>query len=99
MRAQMEKVNGDGTNNVVEACQTGRKPKMVYKSSAAAVGASFVRAPMKENSAYNSGHLNLGYFETKKEAEDLARSNPRRGRIESVILNPSTIYGPGDAKK
>jgi dihydroflavonol-4-reductase len=99
MRRAMDEVNVKGTQNVVEACQTGRKPKLVYMSSVVAVGASFTPNALNENSPYNIHHLNLGYFETKKEAEDFVKSQTRRGRIESVILNPSTIYGAGDAKK
>ncbi len=99
MRKQMEDVNVRGTQNVIDACQTGPKPKLVYMSSVVAVGASFSPTPLNESSPYTIAGLNLGYFETKKEAEDLVRSNTRRGRIEAVILNPSTIYGAGDAKK
>jgi dihydroflavonol-4-reductase len=99
MRRAMDEVNVKGTQNVVEACQTGRKPKLVYMSSVVAIGASFTPTALNESSPYNVHHLNLGYFETKKEAEDFVKSQTRRGRIESVILNPSTIYGAGDAKK
>lgn len=99
MRLQMEEVNVRGTQHVIDACQTGRKPKLVYMSSVVAVGASYSPTPLNETSPYTIANLNLGYFETKKEAEDLVRTNTRRGRIDSVILNPSTIYGAGDAKK
>lgn len=99
MRQAMDEVNVRGTENVVEACQTGRKPKLVYMSSVVAVGASYTPTTMNEASPYNIKKLNLGYFETKREAEEFVKTNTRRGRIESVILNPSTIYGAGDAKK
>lgn len=99
MRQVMDEVNVRGTENVVEACQTGRKPKLVYMSSVVAVGASYTPTTMNETSPYNIKKLNLGYFETKREAEEFVKTNTRRGRIESVILNPSTIYGAGDAKK
>lgn len=99
MRQAMDEVNVRGTENVVEACQTGRKPKLVYMSSVVAVGASFTPHALNESSPYTIKKLNLGYFETKREAEEFVKMNTRRGRIESVILNPSTIYGAGDAKK
>jgi dihydroflavonol-4-reductase len=98
-RPIMDQVNIGGTRNVVEAVQTGRKPKLIYMSSVVAVGASFDQTPLNEESPYNIGHLNLGYFETKKAAEDLVREACRKGKIEAVCLNPSTIYGAADAKK
>ena len=99
MRAQMERVNVGGTRNVVEAVQAGKRPKLVYMSSVVAVGASFAPGALNENSPYNLSHLDLGYFETKKAAEELVMQACRRGKIEASILNPSTIYGPADAKK
>lgn len=98
-REQMERVNVGGTRNVVEAIQAGRKPKLVYMSSVVAVGASFDGTPLNEESPYNIKHLDLGYFETKKAAEDLVRDACRKGKIWGVCLNPSTIYGAADAKK
>jgi dihydroflavonol-4-reductase len=68
-------------------------------SSVVAVGASFDGKPLDEESPYTISHLNLGYFETKKAAEDLVREACRKGQIEAVCLNPSTIYGAADAKK
>lgn len=98
-RPLMDQVNVGGTRNVVAAVQTGRKPKLVYMSSVVAVGASFDGTPLNEDSPYNLSHLNLGYFETKKAAEDLVVEACRKGKIEAVCLNPSTIYGAADAKK
>ena len=100
MRALMEKVNVDGTRNVVEAIANSRRPaKLIYMSSVVAVGASFDGTPLNEDSAYNVSHLNLGYFETKRAAEILVREACSQERLQAVMLNPSTIYGAGDAKK
>lgn len=98
MREQMEKVNVGGTRNVVEAV-AGTKAKLIYMSSVVAVGASFDRRPLDEDSPFNVHHLDLGYFETKRAAEQIVTEATKAGRIQSVILNPSTIYGAGDAKK
>lgn len=99
MRPAMEKVNVGGTKNVLDAIQQTRRAKLIYMSSVVAVGASFDGKPLNENSSYNVRHLDLGYFETKKAAEDLVLEASRRGQVEAVILNPSTIYGAADAKK
>lgn len=97
-RGLMERVNVQGTQNVVDAIKKTSK-KLVYMSSVVAVGASFDGKPLNEESPYNLSHLDLGYFETKKRAEEIVKDATAKGLIGSVILNPSTIYGAADAKK
>jgi len=99
-RAAMERVNIGGTRNVIRACEAAGVRRLVHLSSVVAVGASFDgKKPLDESSPYEIGHLNLGYFETKHEAELAVKEAVARGSIDAVMLNPSTIYGPGDAKK
>eukprot|EP00455_Lapot_gusevi_P034226 TRINITY_DN3766_c0_g1_i5.p1 TRINITY_DN3766_c0_g1~~TRINITY_DN3766_c0_g1_i5.p1 ORF type:complete len:212 (-),score=41.89 TRINITY_DN3766_c0_g1_i5:12-647(-) len=45
------------------------------------------------------GQYNLGYFETKRKAEMLVLEYVRKGLVDAVILNPSNVYGAGDAAK
>lgn len=99
-REKMEMVNVQGTQNVISACLKNRVKRLVHVSSVVAVGAGFTKDEiLSENSHYNLRHLNLGYFETKRIAEDLVQQAVRDQQLNAVILNPSTIYGPGDAKK
>lgn len=99
-RTLMEKVNVLGTKNVIEVMSQLQIPKIIHVSSVVAVGAGFTPSEiLDENSKFNISHLNLGYFETKRRAEELVKQFTDEGKIQSVILNPSTIYGPADAKK
>ncbi len=99
-RAQMEKVNVQGTANVIEACLATKVPRLVHLSSVVAVGAGFNASQvLNENSEYNIAHLDLGYFETKRQAELLVLDAVKNKGLNAVILNPATIYGPGDARK
>ncbi len=99
-RKLMEKVNIEGTRNVVQVCGELKIPRLVYLSSVVAIGSGFTpQEILNENSPYNIKHLNLGYFETKHEAEKIVLNAVYEGKIDAVILNPSTIYGFGDAKK
>lgn len=99
-RAQMEKVNVTGTSNVVQVCREYKIRKLVYLSSVTAIGAGYTPEQIfNEESEYNIADLDLGYFQTKHEAEEIVRKACARGEIHAVILNPSTIYGKGDAKK
>ncbi len=99
-RQQMELVNVNGTKNVVDIVTDLRIRRLVYLSSVVAVGAGFnPQQILNEQSPYNLKNLNLGYFETKHLAELLVLKAVKEKRIDAVILNPATIYGPGDAKK
>lgn len=99
-REKMELVNVQGTANVIKACLDNKVPRLVHLSSVVAVGAGFSENEiLDENSVYNIRELNLGYFETKRKAEELVRAAVHSQNLNAVMLNPSTIYGAGDAKK
>lgn len=99
-RAQMDKVNVQGTANVIDVCREHKVRRLVYLSSVVAIGAGFTEKDIfNEESPYNISKFNLGYFETKHKAELLVKTACDRNEIDAVILNPSTIYGAGDAKK
>ncbi len=99
-RAAMEQVNVAGTAHVLRACRDSGVRRLVHLSSVVAIGASFDgRQPLNEESKFNVGHLDLGYFETKHKAEILVKEAVVRGDVDAVMINPSTIYGRADAKK
>lgn len=98
-RQEMETVNVGGTQNVITAVEKNKIPKLLHFSSVVAIGASFTPTPLNERSPYNISHLNLGYFETKRKAEELAFAASKKTGFECISVNPSTIYGYGDALK
>lgn len=99
-RALMDKVNVQGTANVVSVCREHNVRRLVYLSSVVAIGGGFSTDDiLNEGSTYNLTDLDLGYFETKHEAEKIVKKACDKHEIDAVILNPSTIYGAGDAKK
>ena len=99
-REIMERVNVQGTRNLLEGILKHPVRRLVHMSSVVAVGASFDGIePLSEDSPYNLNQLNLGYFETKRSAEQLILKYQNEKKIDAVIVNPSTVYGPGDAQK
>ncbi len=98
-RPLMDEVNVNGTRNVVEVCEELSTNQLLHVSSVVAIGASFRPVVLNENSPYRISDLNLGYFETKKIAEEIVIAAAREKRINAVCVNPATIYGFGDAKK
>jgi len=99
-RSLMEKVNVGGTANLLTALQGSGVSRLVDLSSVVAIGAGFRPDQiLNEESEYNVGSLHLGYFDTKHQAEMLVRQACVEKKVDAVILNPSTIYGAGDALK
>ncbi len=95
-RAIMEKVNVEGTQNVVTACLKSGIKRLLHVSTVNAIGATFDKKVLDENTPYNLAKFNLGYSETKKAAEELVKAEKR---LDSVIISPSTAYGAGDMAK
>ncbi|HEX4926077.1 MAG TPA: NAD-dependent epimerase/dehydratase family protein [Bdellovibrionales bacterium] len=102
-RAEMQKlsaVNVEGTRNALQAAIACKAKKFVHVSSLVAIGAA--RHPSElvsedsENVLFDSAVRN---FETKRRAEELVREAARLNKIWAVVVNPSMIYGPGDARK
>lgn len=99
-RPAMERVNVQGTANVLAAMKSHPGQKLVYASSVVAIGAARTsQVILNENSKYDLENLNLGYFETKRKAEILVQTACYEDNLQAIIVNPSTIYGAGDAKK
>ncbi len=101
-RPKMQTVNVDGTSNLLKALakHKGSVPSLLHVSSVVAVGAGLSPDQiLDETSDYNVGHFHLGYFETKHQAELLVKDYADKNFGPAVIVNPSTIYGRGDAKK
>lgn len=99
-RRLMEKVNVGGTQNIVDICLEKDIPRLLHLSSVVTVGASADgKNILTEDSLFNLHHLDLGYFETKKQAEEIVLAAARTQDLSAVCVNPATIYGPGDANK
>jgi dihydroflavonol-4-reductase len=95
-REKMELINVQGTKNLLSAAEKAGVEKFVYMSSVVTIGAGFSPTEiLHEDSIYNLEHLHLGYSETKLAAEKAVMKSP----LYNVILNPSTVYGAGDALK
>jgi len=105
---KMHKVNVGGTQNVVDACVKLGVKRMVHTSSVVTVAEAPLdpngregRGLANEDSIYNMSHYNLGYFESKKKAEDIVLKAARRtsAGLDAVVVNPAVVFGAGDGVK
>ena len=88
-----EKVNIQGTRNVLELMQELRIPKGVYTSTCA-VNSDTHGQLVDESYHFTGKHLSE-YDRTKAVAHDVAKKFIAKG-LPLVIVMPGLIYGPGD---
>jgi dihydroflavonol-4-reductase len=85
-----------GTKETLEAARRRDIEKIVVTSSTAAVGATRDATVMDESFAFNR-HDSAPYIMGKWKAEQTALEMAKAG-MPIVVVNPSTIMGPGDYK-
>ena len=92
-KSDAEKVNIQGTRNVLEVMQELKIPKGVYTSTCA-VNSDTKGKVVDETYHFTGKHISE-YDRTKAAAHDIANEFIARG-LPLVIVMPGLIYGPGD---
>lgn len=96
-RERVFSVNAGGTENVCRAALEHSVKRLVHTSSTSATATGTKQNPAAEDAAYNFGHLNSPYHDSKKKAEDIVLSYVQKG-LDAVMVNPSTMFGEWDIK-
>ena len=92
------RINVNGTANVLEAARKARVRRVVYVGSAASFGFGTKELPGDETQAYRGGIYKLDYFDSKYEAQSLVLQSAQNGDVPAVVVNPTYMFGPYDAK-
>lgn len=95
-RAEFLRVNAGGTANVVEACVHGGVRRLVHVSSLTVLGLPRDGRVRDETAPVASGRLDF-YTESKLAGERRVVEAHGRGGLETTVLRPGVIWGPGDA--
>lgn len=90
---EMHRVNVDGTRNVLKAATAVGVRRLVFTSSAATIGES-AGTVGNENSVHRA-YFYSQYERSKYEAEQVVLNEA--GDLEVVVVNPSSVQGPGRA--
>jgi dihydroflavonol-4-reductase len=95
---EMTAANVTGTANVIDAVLAAEVPRLVHTSSVVAVGLSTDGRPCDETATWNFDTEGLvdAYAITKHRAEEVV--NAARDRIDAVVVNPTYMLGPRDAR-
>jgi dihydroflavonol-4-reductase len=92
---KLQRVNVQGTRNVVEACLRCGVEKLVYFSSIHAYRQEPLNLPLDEDRPLLTDERTPPYERSKAAAESIARQAPERG-LPTVIIVPTAILGPFD---
>ncbi len=92
---ELERVNVNGTRNVVEACLRCGVRRLVYFSSIHAYQQEPFDQPLDEERPLLTDGRIPPYERSKAAAEWIARQTPQRG-LDTVIIVPTAILGPYD---
>lgn len=91
----MFQVNVEGTRKVLEAAKVVDIKRVIFTSSAAAIGMSLDGNPSDETMPFNLSPKTFPYAYSKVQAETVVQEAFEAGQ-DVVILNPSVIIGSGD---
>jgi dihydroflavonol-4-reductase len=92
---RLYQVNVGGTRIVLEEALRAGVERVVYTSSAAAVGPAPEGQTADERQLFTAAHLNIPYVNSKHEAEVEAMRLAARG-LPLVVVNPCNVFGRGD---
>jgi nucleoside-diphosphate-sugar epimerase len=89
----LQKVNVEGTANIVNLCTANEVKKLCYVSTIGTIGRNLVTKVATEENEWTNQNKNV-YALTKYEAEmEVWRGSQEN--LEIVIVNPGVILGPG----
>uniref|UniRef100_A0A3B5LRL2 Short chain dehydrogenase/reductase family 42E, member 2 n=1 Tax=Xiphophorus couchianus TaxID=32473 RepID=A0A3B5LRL2_9TELE len=102
-KEQVESVNVGGTNNVINVCKERGIPRLVYTST---INVVFAGKPIVDGDEasvpYVPGDLHIDHYSrTKAVAERMvlsANGSSVKGKLETCVLRPCGIYGPGERR-
>lgn len=94
----MQKVNVDGTKNMVQICKEKGVDRFVYVSSVHAIPEKANHDTICEVGSFSPDSVTGGYAKTKAEASQIVMNASKNG-FPAVIVHPSGIIGPYDNGK
>lgn len=95
--ATLQRINVEGTRNVVEACLAHGVRRLVHFSSIHAIRGDTPGATVTEDTPSAIDDDCAAYDRSKAMGERVVRDAVERG-LDAVIVNPTSIVGPNDFK-
>jgi nucleoside-diphosphate-sugar epimerase len=92
-REEIQRINVEGTRRMLEACARANVGRLLYLSSLAVLGTRHHHGTDESAPYQETGDA---YSDSKIDSEKLAQEFAARGDVETVIVRPGFVYGPGD---
>jgi dihydroflavonol-4-reductase len=96
--ARAHAANVLGTARLARLSREAGVRRFLHMSTVAAVAYSATPQVLDETTPYNLAPLHIAYCDTKRAAELAVLNEVARG-LDAVIVNPSSMFGPGDRRK
>jgi len=93
----VNKVNIDGTQNIIDACIQNKVKRLIYVGTANSFGSGSEENPGTEKNKYGARKYGLDYMDSKYAAQELVLNAVKEKGLDAVVVNPTFMIGPYDA--
>lgn len=93
----VNKVNIEGTKNIIQAVQQNNVKRMIYVGTANSFGFGSKEKPGVEGNPYKSAKYGLDYMDSKYKAQQVILKEVKENSLPAVIVNPTFMFGPYDS--
>ena len=94
----IRRVNFEGTENIVKACQKHQVKRLIYISSGACFDTGPKDNPGDETSPFRGDRFGLDYIDSKYKAHVFVETAAKNGELPAVLICPNFMFGPYDSK-
>lgn len=95
----VNRVNIEGTQNIIEAALKHKIKRMVYVGTANSFGnGTTIENPGKEGDPYNSGKFGVDYMDSKYKAQNIVLKAVAEEGLPAIVVNPTFMIGPYDSR-
>jgi dihydroflavonol-4-reductase len=95
--AIINKVNIEGTKNIISAVKQNKIQRMIYVGTANSFGFGPKENPGVEGNPYKSATYGLDYMDSKYQAQQVILKEVKENQLPAVIVNPTFMFGPYDS--
>lgn len=92
----VNKVNIDGTRNIIESAKANQVKRLVYVGTANSFGYGTKEHPGVETNPYVADKYGLDYMDSKYKAQVLVLNAVKEG-LPAIVVNPTFMFGPYDS--
>ena len=93
----INKVNIDGTKNIIQAVYKNNVQRLIYVGTANSFGFGSKEIPGVEGNPYKSATYGLDYMDSKYKAMQVVLEEVKKNSLPAVIVNPTFMFGPYDS--